>query len=501
LGSYGLLIDFKFKVNPEIDRLKRSKEIQQLSLSLDSSGKRNLAFYAQRFKYITHAIEQIRSLFPIAYDASQIELGEGLAPLHTFLLPEKKYEVGAGNTADTPFQGIKKFGPYAQIESRAQFHFLFRDEDRDLAIRLYKALKGETFPSIFDGIERYFRIPFSNDLISHQRLQDLEPQTIRAALEEIKRTEIKPSIVLAVFPKDEELYYRFKRDCLELGLLEQVTTIPLLRLKDSLKWSVANIALGIFTKLGGIPWLLVSKDQRLIVGIGKAMRSVSVGDTREIKKFFSYSVLTESTGRYISLEVLANCDNDQDYLAQLNANVKQLLLQQKGKYREVVLHVPYRIKKTVFQKLREAVRSASESLGQEVLLCIVRVNPSNKFFGYDITSNSLVPLDGSVGILSNSEFLGWYAGLDRKKPIVNKQIPGPVYVSIDYSSRSLSDTEKHSLLHDLNNLAAANWRGFNGKVTPVSIYYCKIVADLIEKFDQLSLGPIPAISNLKPWFL
>jgi hypothetical protein len=499
---FGLLMDFKFDLKEGVDRERKAREIQQFSLSLTSSGRKNLDFYGQRHTFIKQAASRIvQELFPITFQQFQITCEDRLSPIRAVLLPRKKYQVGGAHLADSPFHGIKEYGPFQEVSAKARFHFLFRDEDRDLALQLYKALKGETFPSLFDGLENHFRLPFSNDIIGHKRLANLSGQEIRKSLEEIAREEGRPAIVLPIFPSDEILYFRFKRDCLELGLLEQVTTIPLLRNKEKLKWSIANIGLGIFTKLGGIPWLMSSASNRLIVGVGQALRTVGPADNREIKRFFSYSVLTEATGRYISLEVLANSDNHNNYIIQLGEGLKNLLLTNGKKYDEIVLHVPYTIKKDLIAKLKETIDSASEQLGSKVLLSILRINTKNKFFGYNEAANSMVPLEGTLGILSKTDFLGWYSGLDRLRPIVNRQIPGPVFVSLYYSSRLLTENEQYSLLDDLNNLAAANWRGFNGKVTPVSIYYCKIVADLIEKFDELSLGHLPNISYLKPWFL
>ena len=50
------------------------------------------------------------------------------------------------------------------------------------------------------------------------------------------------------------------------------------------------------------------------------------------------------------------------------------------------------------------------------------------------------------------------------------------------------------------NLSGANWRGFNAKSMPVSVYYAKIIADYISSFDKLGLDDIE-IENLRPWFL
>ena len=56
------------------------------------------------------------------------------------------------------------------------------------------------------------------------------------------------------------------------------------------------------------------------------------------------------------------------------------------------------------------------------------------------------------------------------------------------------------VLQDLVNLSGANWRGFNAKSAPVSIFYCHLVADLIRRFQERDL-PLPEVKELRPWFL
>jgi hypothetical protein len=56
------------------------------------------------------------------------------------------------------------------------------------------------------------------------------------------------------------------------------------------------------------------------------------------------------------------------------------------------------------------------------------------------------------------------------------------------------------LLQDLLNLSGANWRGFNAKSAPVSVFYCHLVADMVHEFYEKSL-PLPAVNEIRPWFL
>jgi hypothetical protein len=64
----------------------------------------------------------------------------------------------------------------------------------------------------------------------------------------------------------------------------------------------------------------------------------------------------------------------------------------------------------------------------------------------------------------------------------------------------IDGAEEREMLQDVVNLSGANWRGFNAKSIPVSIHYCQLVANLVHEFNLRDL-PMPAIEDMRPWFL
>jgi hypothetical protein len=101
--------------------------------------------------------------------------------------------------------------------------------------------------------------------------------------------------------------------------------------------------------------------------------------------------------------------------------------------------------------------------------------------------------------LSQNEYLIWFEGVFRDKPTVTKALPGPTHIQF-LRGATENDIGHHIVLQDLINLSGANWRGFNAKSTPVSIFYCHLVADLIHDFHHHGL-PLPEFEDLNPWFL
>lgn len=57
---------------------------------------------------------------------------------------------------------------------------------------------------------------------------------------------------------------------------------------------------------------------------------------------------------------------------------------------------------------------------------------------------------------------------------------------------------KRKYLQDILNLSGANWRGFNAKMSPISVFYPQLVAKFLKYFDNYSEINV---ENIKPWFL
>ena len=102
--------------------------------------------------------------------------------------------------------------------------------------------------------------------------------------------------------------------------------------------------------------------------------------------------------------------------------------------------------------------------------------------------------------LAKSEFLVWFEGLQYGGRTVNKLLSNPVHVRFIYPFEEISRDRQRAYLQDAINLSGANWRGFNAKSLPVSVYYAQLIARYLKEFRNLGL-PAPDVNTLTPWFL
>jgi hypothetical protein len=200
------------------------------------------------------------------------------------------------------------------------------------------------------------------------------------------------------------------------------------------------------------------------------------------------------------IQVLSEADQEETYLDQLRTNLKELLADGAKEFSRVVVHTSFKLKHREIDQIQDIVQEAAAQVTNgNCRFAVVKVNHRSRFFGANRNVNSLVPFEGSRVKLGNSEYLVWFEGIFPDKPTVTKAFPGPTHLQFLRVTED-SNISDEILLQDLVNLSGANWRGFNAKSAPVSVFYCHLVADLVHDFQQRGL-PLPAIEDLRPWFL
>jgi len=504
--KFGFVIDFEFHKR---DGVSFNRSVQRLSLSLDENFKSNRNFYLDKHKKIRNFIVSITTehqIFPIQRNLHQeIDIERDFLQLEVETLSPKTYIFANNQKGQTLFNGICKFGPLKILEEQVDFYFAFTDEARDYAVDLYKALSGKLSATTFTGMHEVFGVTIEKENTKRSSLKFFDHENIQQIVSEIKATTRRTAIQIAILPSKDtkKEYFDLKYHFLQENIPLQIVTLDLLKNKEAFKWSVSNIGLQIFAKLGGKPWKVKPSNQNcLIIGVGQAHKLIRTAEGRTvIDKYFAYSVLMDSSGIYKNIEILGNTDNEDRYMHQIQLKIEEIIRRYRGEFNKFVIHTPFKLKNKELEAIKNSLQnlSSSEDL-KELEFLVIKINTKNKFFGYYSNSNSLVPYESTCLQLSSNEYLIWFEGVQRNKPNVYKRFSGPTHIQFYYSSRSLSYPEKTKYLQDVINLSGANWRGFNAKSLPVSIYYCQLIARRIKEFDSLGYEEIQ-IEDYNPWFL
>lgn len=502
---FGFIIDFRFSRNKE---LQFDKEVQVLSLSLDSQGRSNKNYYSDKFRLIQSFLDKVYSNIQIIREGENnlLHIENELIETPVFQLNKKEYIFSNKSTANSQFQGIRNYGPLQKIDKEILFVFIFEDRFKSFANELYLSLTGKSNPGTFPGFEQMFGVVLNTSNVKQIKIEGFSNEQLLSIVDKVKTyQEVEPNKkVIGIYIEDYAIdtedivasnhYYFMKYNFIKNNLPLQVVNYRKLSEKNSLKWSTSNVALAMFAKMGGIPWVVKpSNNNCLILGVGSSHKRNE--ETGEITKYFAYTVCLDSSGLYKTLEVLADETSETNYLQKLKSNLIKLLKDSRmSDYKTCVLHLPFKIKQNEISAISEAIKQIDD-----IEFVAIKVNLDNKYFGYSF-HNTFVPYESSFVKLSRNEYLVWFEGLLYGKEVVDKRLANPVHIQfLNLGNQKGFDERKY--LQDVLNLSGANWRGFNAKSIPISIYYSQIIAKYSEAFEKIDGYEENSISNDKPWFL
>ena len=505
--KYGFLVDFAFRSAPNIPY---SLRIQELSLSI-KRNRSNSDFNNDKYNKIFQFKQKMGDrLFPFVFGGQDIEIEEEMYPMDSNSLRAKSYVFQNGKESNSQFQGIKVNGPLEPITKEPLYVFIFEPNQREQANSLYSALLGKTFAQTFEGLERMFRIPISKDHIKQISIPSIEEQglnTVEVQLESIVSQNQNRAIIGMFIINGNEVsltssfspYHFLKFVFTKHRIPLQTVRFEKIMGRDGLKWSVANIGLQVFAKLGGKPWKVKPSNEKcLIFGLGSAHKW---GEDGKINKYFAYSVCLDSSGIYRKVNVLGNSSDMRTYITQLRENIKASIIENISVgIEKCVIHLPFKIKRDEMEFIRSGVLEIAE-VRKDLEFQVIKINTKNKFFGY-AENNSKVPFESSYIQLSSNEFLVWFEGLQHHNPTLRKRVGNPIHIEFLYGNMKLDFDAKRKYLQDILNLSGANWRGFNAKLAPISIFYPDLIADFLAEFRQLMPGEDVDLNSFYiPWFL
>lgn len=507
-SKFGFLVNFAFRAR---QGSPYSIRVQQLSLSLDKFGKSNVNYYSDQLDRINQFLQRFRHrLFPFDLGVSEIlDIDTNLQKLESHSLRTKSYVFGGGGEVNHQYAGMAKHGVLRPLKEDPLLVCIFRPRHRDAANEFYKYIIGQRSHDRFPGMREIFGVELHANNFKPIVLTDLSKESLDKVLVDIQayRSDFPSRSIIGIFLLDHKddvtssgfspyhyLKYLFTSQCLP------VQTIRVEKLMDPrvFQWSIANVALQIFAKLGGVPWQVKPSNEKcLIFGIGSAHKTDSDG---RILKYFAYSVCLDSSGVYRKINVLGNSQNRNSYIEELRTNI-QKAIEENVDYsiEKCVLHLPFKIRKDEMNYIEQGVKQVSGQY-ENMQFQFIKINTHNKFFGF-ADNNSKIPNESTFVQLARDEFLVWFEGLQPGKKFVRSRVGNPVHIQF-MNSANIQQDQMKSYLQDIINLSGANWRGFNAKLVPISIFYPNLIAKFIAEFYKFNpTGDIDLANYALPWFL
>jgi hypothetical protein len=410
-------------------------------------------------------------------------------------------------TGSQAFAGLRQHGPFdgSALDLRdGSLLFVFPTSDQALARRLAEALLGGV--GSFPGFAQMFRVavPTGQALKSLRVEGDLNDLAVagrayRDAISDwVAQASHDADLAIVLVPRTQRFevhtpYYEAKAAFAGLGIPTQMVSAELLRDRRQFEWSVANIALAIFAKLGGIPWAVeaASGDDDLVIGVGRA----DVGRQRGRERHFGYAVTFVSNGIYRQTWSFTPTADETEYEQRLQGAITAALRadldQPPGR---LVVHLA---RQTGWREIAAAER-AMRAAGLEVPVAFLRLDDSSLHDIADTGTDTFAPPKGLVAKLAGRRALLQTEALGALGPP-----DGPLLVAMDERS-TVPEEDFDDLVGQVYRLAHANWRGFNAQSKPATLVYGEQLASLVGHLQDVETWqPDLLRSELRsrPWFL
>ena len=494
LHRFGLYVNFHFFKN---DGVAYSDKVQRLSLSLDASGKPNRALYRQYNDWLEAFYARFLSGKTWSLGKESVRF-ENLASLPAYVLRSKVLEFADGALNKNPYWGVKKFGPRKGCRDAPTFFFVFRREHIQAARFLFECLCGREFPDRFPGMASFFGLQFDRQNVRHVILEGDDEIAHEQAATAIASAGCRNAVAIVLVSGDEHEYLLQKSTYLRKGIPSQDVRIGHVLAGRSFQWSVAGVALQLFCKAGGIPWCVQTPRRKdLIVGISQLWERKE----GENKRFVAYSITTDASGFFKDIRTLSDKTCEADYVSELAQRIKTLLEEniKRDCPERIVLHCSFRLQKSAMEAIRSAVREVLSANTGSTKIIIARVNTDHHYLGFNSNRETLIPDENTVLKLRRSSYLVWPDGTPPEG-VAQTRPSSPIFVVFDQADPPIGEQEERDFLQDICNLSGANWRGFNAKARPVSVFYCHLVGRIMSDMDKHRL-PLPSIERFVPWFL
>lgn len=269
-------------------------------------------------------------------------------------------------------------------------------------------------------------------------------------------------------------------------------TIELLAQSDySLGYSLNNMALACYAKMGGVPWLLKSSptlSHELVIGIGSA----NIGQERgaDNQRIMGITTVFSGDGSYIvsntskAVAPEAYCEALTAVLVETIEKIQKRMNWQKGDTIRLIFHA--QVKKFNKEEI-EAVRAVIDKYREyQIEYAFLKISEDHGLHMFDsatagVQKGRLAPLRGKTFKLSKHEMLVYLIGQRELRQDTDGHPRG---VILDVHKDSTFKDIKY-LSAQLYSFASHSWRSYFPNPMPVTISYSDLIARNLGWLNQL----------------
>ena len=296
----------------------------------------------------------------------------------------------------------------------------------------------------------------------------------------------------ARLPDPQNPYLHSKAVLLMAGIpVQDVRVLTISQPEASLQYSLQNISVALYAKLGGIPWTVdhdLSIADELVLGLGTCEMGESRFEAR--KRFIGITTVFRGDGNYLLSNLSSECGYD-DYPEVLQRSTVEILREikkrngwQPGDTVRVVVHSFKPLKRL---ELARIMKDCVATLGNEqnvefAFLTVTQDHPFRLFdrdqsgipmrnYG-DVRKAVFVPQRGAIAQLGSFTRLLCSNGPELiKRPVSPLPLPLLLHIHPESTYRDLA-----SLAEQVLKFTSLSWRSTLPAKLPVTIYYSELIA-------------------------
>lgn len=434
-----------------------------------------------------------------------------------------------------PDAGLSNYGPYDSIT--------FDIKSPNILCICNRTTRG-FFTNFLSGLKdglpqsRYFQkgLQKKYDLQDVQfNIKETQDYSINEYVNAIRNDdESKPHLAIIEIPADfkryddrNNPYYAIKAKLLSLEIPVQFVTTEII--KSHNEYILNSLALQIYAKLGGIPWVLPSQrsvDREIVIGIGHSWLRKNQYVGAEQSRVVGITTFLSSDGQYLLADKVKDVAFEKyfsELLKSLKNSIQRLSSEQgwsEGETVRLIFHIFKPIKNTEFDVISQLIKEINQ---YRIKFAFVTISQSHPNMLFDINQQGVQKYGSSnvIGAFIPSRASNVF--LDAETCIVQMLGPNelktsrqgmsiPIQIKIrtpqgNYDNNGLNDLIFHDLSYitqQIFSFTYLSWRSFLPGEEPATMKYSNLISRLLGKMRSVPGWDADSLNyglKRKKWFL
>lgn len=431
--------------------------------------------------------------------------------------------------------GLTNYGPYDSINFDIKTPSVLC-----ICNRINRGYFSKFLSELKDGLpqSKYFQ----KGLLKKYDLQDVvfdikETQSyiIEEYLNVIKNhDENKPHLAIIEIPSEfknlddaSNPYYRIKAKLLSREIPVQYVTSE--KIKNYNEYILNSIALQIYAKLGGTPWVLPSHrsvDKEIIIGIGHSWLRKNQFKGADQNRVVGITTFFSSDGQYLLGDKVKDVSYENyfaELLKSLKLSIQRLSSEQgwkKGDTIRLIFHIFKPIRNTEFDVISQLIKDITEYKIKFAFVTISKYHPTMLFdinqpgvakYGSKLVKGVFIPNRASNVFLDSETCIVQMFGANELKT-AKQGMSTPIQIRIrtpqgKYHNNDLNDLLYYDLRYitqQIFSFTYLSWRSFLPGEQPATMLYSNLISKLLSKMRNVSGWDADSLNyglKRKKWFL